>query len=87
VSSLGADEVISTVWQDFQAQGFANFARRADSVIDTAGGKTQEQLFTLVNIVWQSLGRILGAPRNIVCGPTSSSSTSTLRSGHGSLTC
>jgi NADPH:quinone reductase-like Zn-dependent oxidoreductase len=48
VRSLGADEVIDTKSQDFQAQGFMNFARRADAVIDTVGGKTQNQLFTLV---------------------------------------
>lgn len=47
VRSLGADEVIDTKSQDFQARGFLNFARRADAVIDTVGGKTQDQLFTL----------------------------------------
>jgi NADPH:quinone reductase-like Zn-dependent oxidoreductase len=48
VRSFGTHEVIDTKSQEFQAQGFANFARRADAVIDTVGGKTQDQLFTLV---------------------------------------
>jgi NADPH:quinone reductase-like Zn-dependent oxidoreductase len=43
VRSLGADEVIDTKSDDF-----AKFARRADAVIDTVGGKTQDQLFALV---------------------------------------
>jgi NADPH:quinone reductase-like Zn-dependent oxidoreductase len=42
VRNLGAEHVIDTKTQDF-----AKFARRADAVIDTVGGKTQDQLFTL----------------------------------------
>jgi NADPH:quinone reductase-like Zn-dependent oxidoreductase len=45
---LGADDVIDTKSQEFQSQGFAKFAQRADVVIDTVGGKTQDQLFALV---------------------------------------
>jgi NADPH:quinone reductase-like Zn-dependent oxidoreductase len=48
VRSLGAHEIIDTKSEKFQAEGFLNFARRADSVIDTAGGKTQDQLLPLV---------------------------------------
>lgn len=48
VRGLGADEVINTKSQDFQANGFVNFVRCADAVIDTVGGKTQSQLFTVV---------------------------------------
>ena len=48
VRGLGADEVIDTKSQDFRGQGFVNFVRRADAVIDTVDGKTQDQLFTLV---------------------------------------
>jgi NADPH:quinone reductase-like Zn-dependent oxidoreductase len=43
VHNLGADEVINT-----ETDSFADFARRADAVIDTVGGATQSQLFTLV---------------------------------------
>jgi NADPH:quinone reductase-like Zn-dependent oxidoreductase len=43
VRSLGADEVINT-----ETVNLADFARRADAVIDTVGGALQEQLFTLV---------------------------------------
>lgn len=42
VRNLGAEHVIDTKTQDF-----AEFARQADAVIDTVGGKTQDQLFTL----------------------------------------
>jgi NADPH:quinone reductase-like Zn-dependent oxidoreductase len=42
VRNLGAEHVIDTKTQDF-----AKYARRADAVIDTVGGKMQEQLFTL----------------------------------------
>jgi NADPH:quinone reductase-like Zn-dependent oxidoreductase len=45
---LGAHEVVDTKSEEFQAQGFVNFARRADAVIDTVGGKTQAQLFPVV---------------------------------------
>ena len=45
VRNLGADYVIDTKTQDF-----ADFAQRADAVIDTVGGKTQDQLFTLVKL-------------------------------------
>ena len=48
VRSLGAHEVIDTKSQEFQVQGFVNFARHADAVIDTVGGKTQGQLFPLL---------------------------------------
>src|SRR5262249_40740360 len=48
VRGLGADEVIDTTSEEFQAQDFVNFTRRADAVIDTVGGKTQDQLFSLV---------------------------------------
>jgi len=48
VRSLGAHEVVDTKSEEFQAQGFVNFARRADAVIDTVGGTTQAQLFPLV---------------------------------------
>jgi NADPH:quinone reductase-like Zn-dependent oxidoreductase len=43
VHSLGAHEVIN-----IETDSLANFARRADVVIDTVGGPTQDQLFTLV---------------------------------------
>jgi NADPH:quinone reductase-like Zn-dependent oxidoreductase len=48
VRGLGADEVIDTGSNDFGAKGFGGFAQRADTVIDTVGGNTQDQLFTLV---------------------------------------
>jgi NADPH:quinone reductase-like Zn-dependent oxidoreductase len=48
VCKLGADDVIDTQSQEFQSQGFAKFAQRADAVIDTVGGKTQDQLFALL---------------------------------------
>ncbi len=48
VRNLGADEVIETKSQQFKAQGFINFVQRADAVIDTVGGETQDQLFQLV---------------------------------------
>ena len=47
VRTLGADEVIDTGSPDFNAKGFGDFAQRADAVIDTVGGKTQDALFTL----------------------------------------
>ena len=47
VRTLGADEVIDTGSRDFNARGFGDFAQRADAVIDTVGGKTQDALFTL----------------------------------------
>jgi NADPH:quinone reductase-like Zn-dependent oxidoreductase len=47
VRALGADEVIDTGSRDFSAKGFGDFAERADAVIDTVGGKTQDALFTL----------------------------------------
>jgi NADPH:quinone reductase-like Zn-dependent oxidoreductase len=43
VRSLGAHEVINT-----ETDNLTNFARRADAVIDTVGGPTQDQLFTFV---------------------------------------
>jgi NADPH:quinone reductase-like Zn-dependent oxidoreductase len=43
VRGLGAAEVLHT-----EADHFADFARRADAVIDTVGGAMQEQLFTLL---------------------------------------
>jgi len=43
VRSLGADEVINT-----NTDSLADFARRADAVIDTVGGATQTQLFALL---------------------------------------
>ena len=43
VRSLGAHEVINT-----ETVNLANFARRADAVIDTVGGPAQDQLFTFV---------------------------------------
>jgi NADPH:quinone reductase-like Zn-dependent oxidoreductase len=42
VRNLGADQVIDTT-----TQGFADFAQAADAVIDTVGGKMQDQLFAL----------------------------------------
>jgi NADPH:quinone reductase-like Zn-dependent oxidoreductase len=42
VRGLGADEVINT-----ETASLADFARRADAVIDTVGGALQDQLFTL----------------------------------------
>ena len=48
VRGLGADEVIDTTSEEFQAQDFVNFTRRGDAVIDTVGGKTQDQLYSLV---------------------------------------
>jgi NADPH:quinone reductase-like Zn-dependent oxidoreductase len=47
VRALGADEVIDTGSREFNAKGFGDFAERADAVIDTVGGKTQDALFTL----------------------------------------
>jgi len=43
VRGLGAHEVINT-----ETGNVANFARRADAVIDTVGGPTQDQLLTFV---------------------------------------
>ena len=43
VRGLGAHEVINT-----EAYNVANFARRADAVIDTVGGPLQDQLLTFV---------------------------------------
>jgi NADPH:quinone reductase-like Zn-dependent oxidoreductase len=43
VRSLGAHEVIN-----IETGNVANFARRADAVIDTVGGPAQDQLFTFV---------------------------------------
>jgi NADPH:quinone reductase-like Zn-dependent oxidoreductase len=48
VRGLGADEVIDTKSQAFQSQGFAHWGQRAEAVIDTVGGKTQDQLFALL---------------------------------------
>ena len=48
VRALGADEVIDTGSGDFGAKGFVDFAKRADVVIDTVGGGTQDALFALV---------------------------------------
>jgi NADPH:quinone reductase-like Zn-dependent oxidoreductase len=48
VRSLGADEVIDTTSQDFQAQRLVKFVHCVDAVIDTVGGKMQDQLFPLV---------------------------------------
>ncbi len=45
--SFGADEVIDTESQDLQTKAFMSFAARADAVIDTVGGKMQDQLFLL----------------------------------------
>ena len=42
VRNLGAEHVINTKTQDF-----ADFVQQADAVIDTVGGKMQDQLFTL----------------------------------------
>jgi NADPH:quinone reductase-like Zn-dependent oxidoreductase len=42
VRNLGAEHVIDTKTQDF-----SEFTHRADAVIDTVGGKTQDQLFKL----------------------------------------
>jgi NADPH:quinone reductase-like Zn-dependent oxidoreductase len=47
VRGLGADEVIDTGSSDFGTKGFGDFTQRADAVIDTAGGDTRDQLFTL----------------------------------------
>jgi NADPH:quinone reductase-like Zn-dependent oxidoreductase len=47
VRTLGADEVIDTSSHEFSARRFGDFAKRADAVIDTVGGKTQDALFTL----------------------------------------
>jgi hypothetical protein len=53
---------------------------RADSVIDTVGGKTQEQLFTLVKpggiIVRNSLGWILSASRDACRRPSNPATAS-----------
>ena len=43
VRGLGAHEVINT-----ETDNLANFARRADAVIDTVGGPLQDQLLTFV---------------------------------------
>jgi NADPH:quinone reductase-like Zn-dependent oxidoreductase len=43
VRSLGAHEVVN-----IEADNLTNFARRADAVIDTVGGPTQDQLFAFV---------------------------------------
>jgi NADPH:quinone reductase-like Zn-dependent oxidoreductase len=45
--SSGADEIIDTNSQDLQTKAFMSFAARADVVIDTVGGKMQDQLFLL----------------------------------------
>jgi NADPH:quinone reductase-like Zn-dependent oxidoreductase len=47
VRSSGADEIIDTESQDLQTNSFMSFAARADAVIDTVGGKMQDQLFLL----------------------------------------
>jgi NADPH:quinone reductase-like Zn-dependent oxidoreductase len=69
VRGLGADEVINT-----ETANFADFARRADAVIDTVGGTLQDQLFTLVKpggIVVSSVSRPnakLGQRRDVRTG-------------------
>jgi NADPH:quinone reductase-like Zn-dependent oxidoreductase len=60
VRSLGADDVINT-----ETDNLADFARRADAVIDTVGGAMQDQLIDLVKsggIVVSSVSRP-NAPR------------------------
>jgi NADPH:quinone reductase-like Zn-dependent oxidoreductase len=55
VRGLGADVVINT-----ETANLADFARRADAVIDTVGGALQDQLFTLAKpggIVVSSVSR------------------------------
>jgi NADPH:quinone reductase-like Zn-dependent oxidoreductase len=55
VRGLGADEVINT-----ETANLADFARRADAVIDTVGGALQDQLFALAKpggIVVSSVSR------------------------------
>jgi NADPH:quinone reductase-like Zn-dependent oxidoreductase len=42
VRGSGADEVIDAGSNDFGAKGFGGFAQRADTVIDTVGGNTQD---------------------------------------------
>jgi NADPH:quinone reductase-like Zn-dependent oxidoreductase len=48
VRALGADEVIDAGRADLGPKGLVDYAQRADVVIDTVGGGTQDALFALV---------------------------------------
>ena len=86
VRGLGAHEVINT-----ETDNVANFARRADAVIDTVGGPRRINCSPSSNPAASSSlrcrGRMCSWRKNGACAPTISSSTSIPRNWRGSPTC